>query len=250
MPRGSRPSSRHRSRPNSSSKSNEKDYALSANIYGQGRQGNPPAHWGAMLHRRGETNGDLYHVRKAMATTKTQLRDVWENNSNLPRGDANCQDWTRRGLWGRIERQIRLSTRSEFDALLVSKEAAAAVAQYIIDTGILEQFRAIDPEALGEEAPIQAVEDAQTEAPAQGHCACLSTQKRKKKALVRRSCLGPVRTNDAPPSYRVWVRRRNERSVALRSDSESALARQLQLSGNAPGWAGSKKREQLVLTAG
>ncbi|KAJ5789197.1 uncharacterized protein N7518_006208 [Penicillium psychrosexuale] len=66
MPDDPRSSSRHSSHSNSSSKNSEKDYALSVNLYGRGaaHQGDPPAHWGAMLHKRGETDGDLYHVRK------------------------------------------------------------------------------------------------------------------------------------------------------------------------------------------
>lgn len=63
IPRGSRSSSRQSS---TSSQGSEKDYALSVNIYGRGdaSKRDPPAHWGAMLSRRGEKHGDLYHVRK------------------------------------------------------------------------------------------------------------------------------------------------------------------------------------------
>lgn len=136
MERGSRSSSRHTSRSNSSS--SEKDYALSVNIYGRGdtRQGDPPAHWGAILHKREGKDGDLYHVRKdddffyedpaprrpiesttshgrseikllsnrRKETAAQVLHAYGKDKSNLPRGDANCQDWTV-GALGALERE-------------------------------------------------------------------------------------------------------------------------------------------------
>lgn len=133
---GSSSSSRHTSRSNSSS--SEKDYALSVNIYGRGdaSENDPPAHWGAILHKREEKDGDLYHVRKdddffyddpaprrpiesttshgrseikllsnrRKETAAQVLNAYGKDKSNLPRGDANCQDWTV-GALGALERE-------------------------------------------------------------------------------------------------------------------------------------------------
>ncbi|RAO68217.1 uncharacterized protein BHQ10_004229 [Talaromyces amestolkiae] len=151
MPHRSRSSSRHSSRSDSSSKSSEKDYALSVNLYGRGdaAKGDPPAHWGAMLHRREEAHGDLYHVRKderfyyedpvpkrmvestttygrseivhlsrsRKETAARVLHAYGKDESNLPREDANCQNWTV-GALGALE-QERLApqgTRDYWDA--------------------------------------------------------------------------------------------------------------------------------------
>lgn len=144
MPRGSPSSSAHSSRSNSSS---EKDYALSVNMYGRGdaTQGDPPAHWGAMLHKRGEVEGDLYHVRKKedfyyedpapkrpiesntsygrsgikhlsnrRKETAAQVLDAYGKDiSNLPSAGANCQDWTL-GALDALERE-KLAPRGTKD---------------------------------------------------------------------------------------------------------------------------------------
>ncbi|CAG8165990.1 unnamed protein product [Penicillium nalgiovense] len=128
----------HTSRPSGSSKSSESGYTLSVNIYGRGDvlQGDPPAHWGAMLHRRGGPDGDLYHVRKnedfyyespkqkravESATSygrieiqhlpntdkeaAAQILDSYGSDKfNLPHGDANGQDWTV-GALGALEQE-------------------------------------------------------------------------------------------------------------------------------------------------
>jgi hypothetical protein len=125
MPGGSRSSSRQNS---ASSQSSEKDYALSVNIYGRGdpAKHDAPAHWGAMLSRRGEKHGDLYHVRKnddffyedpvlrrpvesntsygrsevtylsnRRKESAAQVLDAYgKEKSNIPSGNANCQHWT------------------------------------------------------------------------------------------------------------------------------------------------------------
>lgn len=147
MSHGARSSSSHSSRSNGSSKSSEKDYALSVNLYGRGdpTQDDPPAHWGAMLHRRGETHGDLYHVRKkeeffyedpvrsrpvqsstshgrseikhlssARKDSAAQVLDAYgKKQANLPKGSANCQNWTV-GALGALERE-RLAPRGTGD---------------------------------------------------------------------------------------------------------------------------------------
>lgn len=132
MHRGSRPSltpSRQGSNHSTDSKGSAKDYALSLNIYGDGdttREEVLPAHWGAMLHKRGGSNGDLHHVRKQDAffyddpvptrplesttsygrsevlhlsssrkeAASKVLHSYGRDKSNLPSGVANCQDWT------------------------------------------------------------------------------------------------------------------------------------------------------------
>ncbi|KAF4761738.1 hypothetical protein HAV15_006715 [Penicillium sp. str.  len=50
----------------SSGSSGGNGYVVSVNICGRGdvHQGDPPAHWEVMLRKRGETDGDLYRVRK------------------------------------------------------------------------------------------------------------------------------------------------------------------------------------------
>lgn len=125
MPRGSRSSSRQSS---TSSQGSEKDYALAVNLYGRGdpTKRDPPAHWGAMLSRRGEKHGDLYHVRKneefffedpvlrrpvesntsygrseitylsrRRKDSAARVLDAYgKKESNLPGVNENCHNWT------------------------------------------------------------------------------------------------------------------------------------------------------------
>lgn len=141
----SRSSSRHSSRSTASSGStgSQKDYTLSVNVYGRGdpRKDDPPAHWGTMLHKRGDTHGDLHHVRKQddfyyedpvqrravesntsygrheVQHLSSRRKDAAEqvlntygrNNQNLPTGTQNCQNWTV-GALGALEQQ-RLAPR-------------------------------------------------------------------------------------------------------------------------------------------
>ncbi|OJZ80669.1 hypothetical protein ASPFODRAFT_52876 [Aspergillus luchuensis CBS 106.47] len=129
-------SSRSSSLSSNASQGSEKTHTLSVNIYGRGNpaMNDPPAHWGAMIHKTGEQSGDLYHVRKnedfyyhpqqrpVESTTTYGRSDITRlsnsgrvraaqvldsygnNNSNLPRGNQNCQDWTV-GALGSLERQ-------------------------------------------------------------------------------------------------------------------------------------------------
>lgn len=138
-PRSSRTPPRQGSSHSSSSKSSEKDYALSLNIYGDGdttREEPSPAHWGAMLHKRDELHGDLHHVRKNEAffyedpiprrpvesttsygrseiqhlsssrrdAVSKVLHSYGSDDSNLPKGTKNCQDWTV-GALGALEKE-------------------------------------------------------------------------------------------------------------------------------------------------
>lgn len=121
-----------------SSRGSEKDYALSINVYGRGdtRHDDSPAHWEAMLHKRGEVDGDFYHVRKAEdfyyehsaqrrpievaashgrneiqhlskrnKAIAAQVLDAYgKDRSNLPRGNETGQDWIV-GALGALERE-------------------------------------------------------------------------------------------------------------------------------------------------
>ncbi|KAM5476206.1 hypothetical protein MauCBS54593_000891 [Microsporum audouinii] len=50
----------------STSRGSMKDHALSVHLWGRGDQtkNNPRAHWAIMAYERGETSGDIFHVRK------------------------------------------------------------------------------------------------------------------------------------------------------------------------------------------
>lgn len=138
MPRSSKPRqpSRAGSGSSSSSGNSEKSQTLSVNLYGRGDPdlGDPPAHWGAMIHKRGEREGDLYHVRKnneffydhskrplesQTSTGRSEIKhfsssrrpqvaqtlhDYGTNAANLPADGQNCQDWTA-GALGAVEQQ-------------------------------------------------------------------------------------------------------------------------------------------------
>ncbi|CAG8893536.1 unnamed protein product [Penicillium egyptiacum] len=173
----------HSSRPSGSRKSSENGYVLSVNIYGRGDvlQGDLPAHWGAMLHKRGDPDGDLYHIRKnehfyyesptqkravESATcygrmeiqhlsntgkeTAARILDAYgKDKFNLPHGHANSQDWTV-GALGALERE-RLVPRGTKDYWsqhigLASLDAANRVRQ---DGGSWVPVTAVNPGGRG-----------------------------------------------------------------------------------------------------
>lgn len=122
----------------SSGPSGGNDYVLSVNICGRGdiRQGDLPAHWEVVLHKRGETDGNLYRVRKnedfyyedpvqtrviesatsygrneiqhlssrSKETAARVLNSYGKDKSNLPRRNASSQEWTV-GALGALERE-------------------------------------------------------------------------------------------------------------------------------------------------
>ncbi|KAJ5879723.1 hypothetical protein N7455_003188 [Penicillium solitum] len=112
----------------SSGSSGGNGYVVSVNICGRGdvHQGDPPAHWEVMLRKRGETDGDLYRVRKnenfyyedpvqtravesatsygrneiqhlsdsSKETAARVLNTYGKDKSNLPHRSASSQEWT------------------------------------------------------------------------------------------------------------------------------------------------------------
>ncbi|KAI9041981.1 uncharacterized protein KD926_006318 [Aspergillus affinis] len=133
MPWASNSSSRDSSRSSSSSQSSD-GYALSVNIHGDGRNPASPAHWEAMIHKRGAKEGEHFRVRKnedfyydppknsrpidatygrteishfsgsRKKDAERILNDYGRNHANLPRGSANSQNWTV-GALGALERE-------------------------------------------------------------------------------------------------------------------------------------------------
>lgn len=113
-------------------------YVISVNICGRGdvHQGDPPAHWEVMLHKQGETDGDIYRVRKnedfvyedpvqtrvvesATSYGRNEIQHLSDrtkeaaarvlnaygkDKSNLPRRNATSQEWTV-GALGALERE-------------------------------------------------------------------------------------------------------------------------------------------------
>ncbi|KAJ5693897.1 hypothetical protein N7536_004309 [Penicillium majusculum] len=122
----------------SSGSSGGNGYVVSVNICGRGdvHQGDPPAHWEVMLRKRGETDGDLYRVRKnenfyyedpvqtravesatsygrneiqhlsdsSKETAARVLNTYGKDKSNLPHRSASSQEWTV-GALGALERE-------------------------------------------------------------------------------------------------------------------------------------------------
>lgn len=134
MSRTPTPPSRTGSYSSYSSSSSAKDYNLSVNLYGRGdkTKGDPPAHWGILASKSGNKYGQLHHVRKndefyyspeerpvesntsygrsnlaSMSKTNRdragRILDAYgSKESNLPRGNQNCQNWTV-GALGKLE---------------------------------------------------------------------------------------------------------------------------------------------------